>query len=277
MNTMSQPGWYPDPSGSGGPRYWDGHQWTAGPTPEQGSKTLWWVVGGIILVGLVVVALIFWPSGRLLVAPPAPDDRSDRPTVQPWNEISEEPTEPEESSLGSMEECPYVGSPHSQVDPDGRQRGGGMSVVAPTAPGWSTRTTYMPWMFEQNSTLREVVPEWVASIDIGRVRAEDGFTDPKQAANAMKSCMASSWLFNTFSHVEVLKNEPFSIDGHDGWYLQVEIHVNREDWVQGDLVDIYVVDTGLEGELSVLVGCATIDDQASISEVRESLDTLRIE
>lgn len=26
---MTQPGWYPDPAGTGGQRYYDGHQWTS--------------------------------------------------------------------------------------------------------------------------------------------------------------------------------------------------------------------------------------------------------
>lgn len=30
---MTQPGWYPDPSGGDGKRYWDGHQWSAVAVP----------------------------------------------------------------------------------------------------------------------------------------------------------------------------------------------------------------------------------------------------
>lgn len=272
---MSQPGWYPDPTGRGGPRYWDGQRWSDGPEPPRRSRTIWWVLGGALLIALVVLGLIFWPSSGVGLAPPT-DTRSDRPTVEPWDETTDQPSEQDEGE-GSMRECPSVGFPHSQVDPDGRQRGGGLSVVAPTAPGWSLSTTYMPWMAEQNSTLRDVVPGWVASIDVGTVRAVDGFTSPKQAANSMRSCMASSWLFTNYTHHEVLIDEPFSLDGHDGWYMQVEIHVDRDDWVQGDLVDIYVLDLGRDGELSAVIGCATIDDAVSIAEVRQSLDTMQVD
>ena len=31
------PGWYPDPAGSGGQRYWDGHHWSAPQAPSQGN------------------------------------------------------------------------------------------------------------------------------------------------------------------------------------------------------------------------------------------------
>lgn len=31
------PGWYPDPSGTPGQKYWDGHQWNAPPPPPPGS------------------------------------------------------------------------------------------------------------------------------------------------------------------------------------------------------------------------------------------------
>ena len=39
-----QPGWYPDPSGGPGQRYFDGHQWTVAAPPAPPSQVL--VVGG---------------------------------------------------------------------------------------------------------------------------------------------------------------------------------------------------------------------------------------
>lgn len=74
------PGWYPDPSGTGGQRYWDGQQWTAHsqlpyarwpvtgqPTPpSQGNSLTRWartypwavvllVVGVLVVIGSAIV------------------------------------------------------------------------------------------------------------------------------------------------------------------------------------------------------------------------------
>lgn len=61
-------GWYPDPSGAGGQKYWDGQRWidsaaSAGSTAKLSSKTVLIVVGvlAVVLLGGLVAA---WPSGE---------------------------------------------------------------------------------------------------------------------------------------------------------------------------------------------------------------------
>jgi hypothetical protein len=58
------PGWYPDPSGAPGHRYFDGRSWTAhssqpvtGPQPGVSARTKWLLVGGSIAGVLVLVVL----------------------------------------------------------------------------------------------------------------------------------------------------------------------------------------------------------------------------
>ncbi|SHT35868.1 Protein of uncharacterised function (DUF2510) [Mycobacteroides abscessus subsp. abscessus] len=43
------PGWYPDPSGKSGQRYFDGTKWTVtqAPAGKQKSNTGWWIAGGV--------------------------------------------------------------------------------------------------------------------------------------------------------------------------------------------------------------------------------------
>lgn len=278
---MSQAGWYPDPEGGDEPRYWDGEEWLDAPPPRKpgrpGGSTIWWIVGGLGVIALVVVALLIGPGG-VDVAGPRPDDRSDRPTIEPWDELTDSPTEEGSTDDGGAQpaECPSVGVPYSEVSPDGRLRAGGLSVEAPAADGWRLSSTFMPWMSEQNSMTREVVPGWVASVDIGTVEAEDGFTSPRQAARGIISCMASSWMFDTFTHSETTLTEEFTLDGHDGWYMQEEVYVSGRE-VPGDVLDVYVLDLGNDGQLSVIVGCATIGHEPSIEEVKAALETMRVD
>jgi hypothetical protein len=67
MTTSQQtpPGWYPDPSGSGQQRYWDGNQWTDNYSPASGGApaasaaalpSLWW--GAPAAVALLVLGAI---------------------------------------------------------------------------------------------------------------------------------------------------------------------------------------------------------------------------
>jgi hypothetical protein len=64
--TSPQAGWYPDPTGSGQQRYWDGAQWTnhyappapqyAQPAPKQPvgpAPNLWWAVPALALLILI--------------------------------------------------------------------------------------------------------------------------------------------------------------------------------------------------------------------------------
>lgn len=277
---MSQPGWYPDPEGRAEPRYWDGTQWLD-TAPRRRNTGLWWFVGGLVVVVVVVVALVLSPNGLGVgAAPSTVDTRSHRPSVQPWDELSASPDDPGETLPGGSqpEECPSVGSPISEVGADNRLHGGGLSIAAPDSPRWVNQPTYMPWMIEQNSMSRQIVPGWVASVDVGAVRHEDGFTSPRLAAQNMVSCMASSWMFQGFTHSETLVSEVFTLDGNDGWHIRENIYVTgweHED-IAGDVLDVYVVDLGNEGELAVVVGCATIDHEPSIGEVREVLDTIRV-
>lgn len=60
--TQQQPpsGWYPDPSGSGGQKYWDGQQWTGDPVlPSRPSgfsrKTGFLILGVVAALGLVAL------------------------------------------------------------------------------------------------------------------------------------------------------------------------------------------------------------------------------
>lgn len=57
---MSTPGWYPDPSGAPGRRYFDGLQWTQHqPTPpKRNGHTVWIAVGSV--AALMLMVFVVW-------------------------------------------------------------------------------------------------------------------------------------------------------------------------------------------------------------------------
>ncbi|AKU42382.1 hypothetical protein AVT30_gp63 [Mycobacterium phage UnionJack] len=55
---MSAPGWYPDPAGSGGQRYWDGQRWA--PQAVHAQQV---VTGPNHVLHLILTILTFWFFG----------------------------------------------------------------------------------------------------------------------------------------------------------------------------------------------------------------------
>jgi hypothetical protein len=62
----SPPGWYPDPSGAPGQKYWDGRYWHAAvparpgqQTGRKSSATRTWIIVGLIVSAVIIVVLVF--------------------------------------------------------------------------------------------------------------------------------------------------------------------------------------------------------------------------
>ncbi|RRD46008.1 hypothetical protein [Tessaracoccus sp. OH4464_COT-324] len=264
----------PPPTGPGG--YSPSQGYPQQP-PEQGSSGRWVIVAIALVaaVALGVAGVLLLPRGEDRLSA-LEDERSDRPTVKPWNEMSSSPTPEPPPQGGRPEHCPNRGTPVSVIQSDGRMLGGGLSIVAPTSRGWNDNKDYMPWMVEQNSTTKRITANWVAGVDVGAVKKSDGFSDPKKAAHNILSCMASSWLYDDFTGKEVLVDEAWSVGGKSGWFLKANVLVDRADWVKGDVVYIYVAELGRPDELAVAVGTATIDHPESIGEVEGAMNSIAL-
>lgn len=85
MVAPTHPGWYPDPAGPGGRRYWDGYAWhdaipaRPGPvTPKRktGGHARWWIVLGVVVAGLVILAVS--RAGTTSTHNPIPPGASER-------------------------------------------------------------------------------------------------------------------------------------------------------------------------------------------------------
>jgi hypothetical protein len=76
------PGWYPDPSGAPGQRYFDGQQWTiAAPSPAAKSKAGLWIV-----LAIIAVPVLFFGGCATLVAIGMHSDHSGTSSGDPRDE-----------------------------------------------------------------------------------------------------------------------------------------------------------------------------------------------
>lgn len=277
---MSAPGWYPDPTGgNGAPRYWDGRVWVQqnAPTlaPASGRPWAWFLVAMLVIAGLVAVFLLRPPT--LFTA--TGDPNTAKPTGSQWNElpVTETPTQPDDPGQGGVIDCPQNSNDErSDVSGDGLMHGGGLSIEAPRGVDWQDFPISMAWLYDHNSTIKFITDTWMSNVSVGEVRRDEGFADPRSTAEQLMGCMASSGLYFGFTGREDVANAAYELDGMPGWRITANVLVDSQGDIDGDVVDIIVLDLGNADTLSVFISCATIGNQENLNEVTAAAESLRV-
>ncbi len=300
---MSMPGWYPDPAGNPGHfRYWNGSTWSqqttttpqstpappdpAGPggvppTPHRrGRGPLVAAITAIVLLALTLT----WFLNRSGTTASAPEDtNTSTPTISAWNETStptpsKNPSSEQAPSQAVLTDCPVAPLMSLDHPDDGRLHGGHISVER-LGDGWyDDESGFVSWAVDSSGQMKPIVDSWVSNSAVGGLLKSDGFTDPHRSALAFMSCYASSSYYNGFTGRKDLTSQKMTIDGHSAWWLRSEIRVDFDDpSVQGDIVDLIVVDTGDPTMLSYWEGNATIGDDAVQQEIDQVRSTVRVD
>ncbi|WP_211223184.1 DUF2510 domain-containing protein [Propionicicella superfundia] len=276
---MSVPGWYPDPGGAPGQfRYWDGTTWspttspTPGTTPPHRKKP-----PTALLIGIGAAALVLTLITILLIANPfttttntttGPVDTS-TPTQTSWDETSQPttppptgpsntPTNPQPTG-GTQVNC-ADGNPNARQSQNttGKLTGGGLTVNQ--IPGWTVGTMGLSFAYDVQSQTHTIASGWFNDIAVGALRMADGFDTPQQSAEVVMQCLASSDFYNGFRGRTDVFSKEVTISGKRAWHIRSEIRVtgHESQQIEGDVIDVIVVDTQQGEYLSLYQTSATI-------------------
>ncbi|MDO5067117.1 MAG: DUF2510 domain-containing protein [Propionibacteriaceae bacterium] len=260
---MAQPGWYPDPEGSGEPRYWDGTAWQdADSTREPARAPLWLLIAAVLAATLLVVAMVWQPWRTNPWALPT-DSNSAMPSGRQWDELepSEPPTSPQPTDgQGRPVNCPIAERDVRQPQ-GGWYSSGGMKYQG--VPGWVDDGAWsIDFATERSGQQDRVVKNWVAVTAIGQIDQKNFSDNTRTAAQQLISCMRTSYYYNTLSHFDVLEDrEHVTKDGVKGWLIRANFwNEPGTQAVSGDEVVVLMAEVGTEGHFTLFHTQAPIED-----------------
>lgn len=280
---MSQPGWYPDPAGSGGLRYWDGQRWVGDarkiehdqdrvePVPPGRRRAPAWVVAVTILVALIVIGIIGWLSW-----PRERPVETASPTISGWDETSgptsAPPTTPSPQPSTSQVACPLVTGTASGLSTSTQIEGGGLSFARPE--GWRQSTSRVSTTLSQTGTVTIPFPAttWVSYMEVGY---GPEFTDAESASRQVIECHVTSDSFPGFVDYQVQGVEQIDVDGHPAWLTRM--HAATADAPGGGASFVGVAIEVGDDPIRVFVAGAVDGDDALPAVIEETIKSLKVE
>jgi hypothetical protein len=234
-------------------------------TQKRRSPLGWWLAGAALVVVIAVVAVL------AVRAATGGGGFSGLPGGQ-----------------GKQNACPTTlrtATPSPEVDPnDGRVHGGPVSYPRLGAP-WSAPSDENRVPFGSDALTQTVldqahydgrIADWVASVLVAELQAGDGFFSPKQGSAIVVRCILGAFYGNNPVTSDVQVNQQATIDGHDAWVVESQLHFDIPGLrAKGERLIVAIVSAGSTSGLYY----ASIPDtrRELVAPAREALAQLRVD
>lgn len=309
-DVSQQPGWYEDPAGSGGLRYWDGARWTehvsvpadphakaragearqhragdpAGGTAPEGRtvsdrlpvSTRFMrrrVLPRVIGLGVLILVLLIVMVIRNLSGPGTGTNvvPTATPTVSGWDEGATSPTPTSSPTPTRTSACGLTDRVVAGHVNGGEAVSAGLAFDVPA--GWSSVAAFSGILTDTVSVGKSVPDtSWSDLIELGRA---PGAVSAEEAARDVIVCHLSSGHFPGHVDDEVLVSRQIDLDGRAAWWLQAHATSGQAPG-GGAVYNAVAVDLGDGGGPSVFWTGVVDSDTAGQEQADAARASLRI-
>lgn len=254
-----QPAWSPQPGGSSG---------------GGSGRTIAIIVAAVVALVLLGVGGFF--GVRALTGDDdakAGDDSSETTDESDATDATDEtaPTDETSSTITptGIQCSGGTADPEMPPAPKAKQLTGG-GLTLPRLDGYTLATGgNVAFSFPDDFVLQyvEVEEYWISLTGVGGLSKANGFDDVATAAEVILQCLTSNdQIYKGFTGRTDLKNEAIDISGKPAHHLRSEVRVDdARVTVEGDVVDVIVVDTGDADSFGVYISMAAIADDQLIA------------
>lgn len=308
-NVAPPPGWYLDPSGADGLRWWDGRQWTPDvrpavrpdgsrtsggdptPTPRRRGPAPWvW-----LLVGLLVAALLAGTAFAVgLFAPAAPSTSTaspvptstDSPDASSGPDATASPTDPTGSatppdvppSALAPGDCPAQPPATLPLASPNPLRVGDLGVPVPAGWGGPVQDTRVPrardaWQYYVRS---ELGAGWASTMTVGFVQGTPDASPLADDAAAVLTCIVDGTMYSgTNAILAESDTTATTIGGTPAVRVDGTVAIDDPAIASaGSVVVLVVVDTSQGREF--YFGTAPLEDVPQVQDVTAAADALTL-
>ncbi|GAA3820540.1 DUF2510 domain-containing protein [Nocardioides panacisoli] len=187
------------------------------------------------------------------------------------------------TAVPSKQQCKGGDPDPGELDPASPTlTGGGLTIPSLTDQGYTvdhriSKPYKFATAFEASYLVIDQQGGWISSYGVGALAKANGFDSTQQAAEALVYCMTHSGLYEGFTGATDQQVGAVTVDGHDAYSVLTEVRVDNPDVnVEGDLLQVVVVDTGDSDNYGVYISGVPLGDDNAAQQQSDEFDQISV-